>query len=122
MENRIAIITPRNFPTAAVDGKRVIPLTPTMEQVLEIECKLSAHLRPNHPMLFRKWTSYYRQYTGIQIVDGDKKIRGNFLCQVEGNRWKDEWIMVLNGGDCYFSFSYDPDKREIFEFAVNGKA
>ena len=122
MNDQIAIITAEDFPTAMAEGKKLIPFSPSLEQVQDLERDLSTYLKANHPELFKKWTAYYRQYMGIQQVQGVKKIRGNFLCEVDGNRWKEQWIMVKDGGDCYFNFSYEVEEKKIIEFSVNGEA
>jgi len=107
MNERIAIL-PSKTPSAEV-------------QIQIIEKKLGAHLKSKHPKLFKKFLSYYRQYTGPEIKEGRKVIRANFLCEVEGDRWRKEWIFVFDGGDCYFNFSFDLEKSEIFDFSINGE-
>lgn len=119
VEERIAIVMPDQFPTATVGKNRAIPFRPTMEQINSIEKKLEVYLKSNQPMVFKKYKKYYRQYTGLEVVSESKTVRANFLCHVEGDRWRKEWIMVLDGGDCYFNFSFDLEKSEIKDFTVH---
>ena len=121
-KDKVVIITHEIFPTASVDGKRVIPFVPTWDQIRVVEEKLQTYLKKDNPQLLKKLSKYFRQYTGLEIVGGMKKIRANFLCQVVDDRWKKEWVEVDDGGDCFFNFSYDLDKGVIFEFQVNGWA
>lgn len=120
--DRIASFVPEKFPTALVDGKRAIPFKPTPQQIQLVEKQLKKYLEKSDPKLALKYSSYYRQYTGLKVSGGALKIRANFMCEVDGTRWKSEWIFVMDGGDCYFNFSFNPDKLEIYEFIKNGEA
>ena len=33
-----------------------------------------------------------------------------------------EWVEVYDGGACYFSGKYDPDKKLVYDLTVNGVA
>ena len=121
-ETRIAVIKPNKVATVPVGVSKAVPFSATMGQIHEVEDKLGGYLKTTQPKLSQKWPYYYRQYLGIQTVGGARKIKANFLCRVNGDVWKTDWIMVLDGGDCYFNFSYNLDKHEIGEFTVNREA
>jgi selenocysteine lyase/cysteine desulfurase len=122
MNDRIASFTPEKFPTATVNEKRATPFKPTAQQIELVEKILRKHLEKHEPKLEQKFVNYYRQYTGLKISGASDKIRANFMCSVYGDRWRKEWILVRDGGDCYFNFSFNPDKLEIYEFEKNGEA
>ena len=122
MDKHTAVIVEEHFPIAFVGDKRAIPFSPTEKQIGRIEKTLAIYLKTKQPKLFKKYAAYYRQYTGLEIVGVRKVVRGNFLCHVDGDSWRKQWILMMDGGDCYFNFSYDADKDEIFEFDVNGEA
>jgi hypothetical protein len=120
MDNKIAVFVPEKFPKAFVAGKRAIPFKPTTLQVEAVEKELAQFLRSDHATLLAKFKNYYRQYTGLDIKGAEKIIRGNFLCQVDNDRWKKEWVMVQDGGDCFFNFTYDLKNLKITSFSING--
>ncbi len=122
LNNRTAIIIDSNFPTALVGDKRAIPFKPTENQIKLIEKNLAALLKSKHPKIFKKLASYYRQYTGLEIVNDKKIIRGNFLCEIDKDRWLKEWIITFDGGDCYFNFTFELEKSEITDLSINGES
>ena len=64
---------------------------------------------------------YNRQYVGI-ILDGKKMVYANYFCDSLETEWSKDFVFVLDGGDCYFQFKYDPDSAEFFDLQVNGSA
>ena len=120
-QQKIARIVPDNFPTAFVNGHRTFPFRPTTEQIKKVELQLQKYLEKNRPEL-KKIDSYYRQYTGFKTNGSPDNIRANFLCEVNDDQWKKEWIMVFDGGDCYFNFSFNVNTSEITDFSTNGNA
>jgi hypothetical protein len=67
--------------------------------------------------------NYCRQYLGF-IRDGKELIYVNAFCSgyFEEDSWKREFIFVFDGGSCFFQVVYDPKKKTIIEFSVNGSA
>lgn len=62
----------------------------------------------------------YRQYVGI-IEDGELKIVINSMChEVDG--WDEEFIMIADGGPCFWNALYNVDTREMEYVIVNGVA
>ena len=118
---RIALFD-RAFPTPTpIDGQEAFSFKPSEEQVEFIERKLKVFLDGKHPKLAEKYHTYYRQYSGVRWGT-HKTIRANFLCRVTGDRWRKEWQLVLDGGDCYFTFSGNASTGEITDFSINGEA
>lgn len=62
----------------------------------------------------------YRQYVGI-IDDGERKILVNSMCdEMEG--WDEQYIMVMDGGSCFWNALYNVDTGELEFLIVNGEA
>jgi hypothetical protein len=64
---------------------------------------------------------YKRQYYGLTI-EGKNVIHAEFYCHTFDERWREEPIMVMDGGDCFFRFDYDPTTDTFFNLSVNGMA
>lgn len=62
----------------------------------------------------------YRQYVGI-VEDGERKVHINSMC-VESERWDDTYIMVMDGGSCFWNATYNIDTGEVENLYVNGEA
>jgi hypothetical protein len=102
--------------------------TPSEEAVLAIEGELVAFLQENSDRFYSQgipvWErldDYNRQYLGI-ILDGKRLVYANCFCDSTGRDWKKDFVMVLDGGDCFFQFKYDVDSGEFFDLQVNGNA
>ena len=103
--------------------------TPTAEQVVELESKLSDYLKSTAPArapeLWKKLDQYKRQYVGI-VVEGRRLIYANFICDgviKESFRdWKSRPIQVDDGGDCFFEVDYEPATGQFSELMVHGEA
>jgi hypothetical protein len=120
LNDRIAIIMPKNHPTAFIGSERTIPFRPTEKQVEEVEAQLKKHLQLKHPALAKKYENYFRQYTGFTVGKAHR-IRGNFMCREQKN-WKTDWSLALDGGDCFFNFTFDVEANQITELDINGRA
>lgn len=62
----------------------------------------------------------YRQYAGI-VEDGERKIVIHSMCKrLDG--WGQEFLLVLDGGPCFWQATYNADTGEVETFYVNGQA
>ena len=102
--------------------------TPSEEAVLAIEGGLVSFLQENPDRFYSQGTpvwerldDYNRQYLGI-VLDGKRLVYANYFCDSTGRDWKKDFVMVLDGGDCFFQFKYDVDSGEFFDLQVNGNA
>ncbi len=86
--------------------------TPTVTDVAKTE----AAIAENQGSLL----SHTRQYAGI-VEDGERKILVNGFCSDEPN-WMSQPIVVLDGGECYFTAIYNVDTSELEQFTFNGVA
>jgi hypothetical protein len=68
--------------------------------------------------------SYRAQFAGI-IRNGNRLIAANYFCRGTNDdriskTWQSHWVVVFDGGPCYFHFIFDPKGRSIREFVING--
>ena len=100
--------------------------TPSTDDILRLEEGVVEYLRQNsgafyrQPPVWERLDEYRRQYIGYAI-EGKKIIYGNFFCSEEDN-WQQEFVMVIDGGDCYFQVKYDVESGKFIYLAVNGEA
>lgn len=64
--------------------------------------------------------SYYQQFFGFAIND-ERFIYGNYFCR-ESEMLREDIVIVLDGGDCYFQVVYDVANDAIVQLMVNGDA
>ncbi len=62
-----------------------------------------------------------RQYVGF-IEDGQTKILINGFCNDHGTDWRESLVLVLDGGDCYFTAVYAVATDALERFDFNGEA
>lgn len=102
--------------------------TPAEEDVLTLESGLASFLEENpdrfdsqEKPVWERLDEYNAQYTGI-VLDGKQVIYANYLCDSAQLDWRDNFVFVADGGDCFFQFQYDVDTAEYFDLQVNGNA
>ena len=94
--------------------------------ILAVEDGVTTFLQENESAFFtdipvwQRLNEYKRQYIGV-ILDGKKIIYANFFCSDQPD-WKENFVLVMDGGACYFQFNFDPNTGEFFELQVNGEA
>ena len=102
--------------------------TPSDAEVAQLETDLlpflrqaqNPWLRPDPP-IWERAPEYKRQYLGV-IEGGERVIYANFFCRIdEGIEWAREFVLVMDGGDCYFQVTYHPQSGEFSDFSVNGE-
>jgi hypothetical protein len=67
---------------------------------------------------------YYRQFVGYIDKNGNKIIYINACCSAFGdeNDMVKDWMIVLDGGSCFYQVKIDIIKRKCIEFWVNQDA
>lgn len=66
---------------------------------------------------------YFRQYVAGINGKGEKIVWINFFCGPPKNEnWKNEIILVADGGNCYFNIKVNLTERKYYEYMVNGIA
>jgi hypothetical protein len=103
--------------------------TPSEDDVLELENGLRSYLAEINSDRFdqqktpvwERLDEYNRQYVGI-ILDGKRTIYANYFCDSIDTDWRNGFVFVMDGGDCFFQFKYDVDLAEFFDLQINGNA
>jgi hypothetical protein len=101
---------------------------PTLTQVEELEAELPQYLaKSNHPdagAMIAQLPKYRRQYLGY-IDEGHRRIYVNAFCQganASDESWRTRFVLVQDGGSCYFQAIYDVDSKRFIRLRVNGVA
>jgi hypothetical protein len=102
--------------------------TPSESQVLELEQRLPDFLKsskePRANLIPSKLGKYKRQYYGF-TAHGKKHIFLNAFCSsvfYPSDYWKSHFVLVMDGGECYFQAIYDPAEKQFTSVWVNGYA
>ena len=104
---------------------------PMESEIAALEQRLPAALRKAAPgsALDERSTAYLRQYVGWVDARGGRWVSGNFFCRdpmqalpEQRGRWRTHYVLVNDGGDCFFSFSYSLATGEFRDLLVNGDA
>ena len=86
--------------------------TPTEADVVAAEAAIEDDQGP---------LDHMRQYVGI-TEGGERKVVVNGFCDAFGQNWQAELVFVMDGGDCYFTATYNVDTAELENFMFNGEA
>jgi hypothetical protein len=101
--------------------------TPPADEILKLEEKLPQYLSQNtmvfyhQPPVWERLDGYQRQYIGFES-DGKQMIYANYFCDSLGKNWREDLVMVEDGGDCYFQFEYDVKSGLFSNLLVNGES
>lgn len=88
-----------------------------------IQTKITEHNNRTNKQKTINSNDYFRQYIVIENNRGEKEVWINFLCEVgQGDQWKEEVIIVDDGGECYFNIIINLTKKTIIRFIINGRA
>lgn len=67
-------------------------------------------------------SKYKRQYVATINSKGEKEIWVNFFCDTWNSNWKNEILVVFDGGNCFFNVKLNLKKKKYFELRINGVA
>ncbi len=82
---------------------------------------LSENLKEHYSLDFEKY-KYKFQYVAAINNKGEKEVWINGFCNTQDSRWKEEILLVNDGGNCYFNLKLNLSTKECFQVAVNGYA
>ena len=100
---------------------------PSVSDVLKLEEKIDEYLSQNSNLFYRQppvWErldEYQRQYIGFER-GGKQIIYGNYFCDSTGKNWRQEFVFVFDGGDCFFQVEYDVESGTFIKLWVNGES
>ena len=68
------------------------------------------------------WDAYTLQYRGERSLTLRRYVRINAFCDSRSShpRWHREWVVVYDGGACFFSARFDPESDRLYDLEVNG--
>jgi hypothetical protein len=101
--------------------------TPTQADVIALETGLNNYLKsvaslfPQEPPTKERLSEYHRQYLGI-IEDGKQVIYANFFCEDANQDWKNQYVIVQDGGSCYFQLKFEVGASRYYDLHINGEA
>ena len=65
---------------------------------------------------------YKRQYYATTNENGEKEVWINCFCYCLEKNWREELIIVLDGGNCYFNLKINLKTEKYYDVMVNGHA
>ncbi|HMT10961.1 MAG TPA: hypothetical protein PKA39_04995 [Ignavibacteria bacterium] len=78
-----------------------------------------------NPFFGRKLENYHRQFAGAVLENGDKVIWINCFCYAYIDymrNWKESFILVDDGGNCFFNVKVNLNTGQYYDLMVNGNA
>ena len=69
--------------------------------------------------------NYKRQYIPVINSDGEKEVWVNCFCKHISSHffdWKNQIVIVMDGGKCFFNLKINLTKMQYSDFMVNGEA
>jgi len=85
----------------------------------------NAYFRQCLPKISAELKGYKRQYFGLLGKNGEKIVWINFFWAGEAPvfpRWKQEPVVVLDGGLSFFNVKVDLQSKTCFDLKINGEA
>lgn len=99
------------------------PWTPSKADIITLEEQLPGFLQEEYPALWQKLDDYARQYWGTITPDGNRAVYASFFCDADtAGYWRTNYVMGIDGGDCYFQALYDVEDGIFVWLAINGEA
>jgi len=92
----------------------VIDIKTTIEAYVMAEAARSS--RELHP-----WPEYSFQFGG-DASQGTRFVLVNAFCTPPPPEPERNMVYVLDGGSCYFTVKYNPDKSQFYDLRINGEA
>ena len=107
--------------------------TPTVDEVMKFEKELKRRIKeinkdkPNQgrhygPIIDKKLDKYSRQYAGFINDKGERVIHVGLNWKRNDEAWKNNFVLVFDGGSYHWTIRYNLNKEEFFHFGVNGIA
>lgn len=98
--------------------------TPTAEDIKEVELIIKASYKDYRTTYeLKSLRSYKRQYLGYLNEKGERIVWINALCGNDLNDWlKNDTVIVLDGGSCYWNVRVNLMTKQVFNFGVNSKS
>jgi len=101
--------------------------TPSQADVIALESGLNNYLQsvatrfPQGPPSEERLSEYHRQYLGI-IEEGRRVIYANYFCEDGNQDWENQFVMVQDGGICFFQLKFEVGTSRYYDLQINGEA
>jgi hypothetical protein len=113
------------------DNLSYSPATLTAEELEQLEKSLikavtdyNNSLSPGHEeyKIDLKGKEYKKQLVVVINSKAEKEVWVNCFCDKRDESWRTEFVVVHDGGPCYFNFKLNLATNEVYDFSVNGFA
>lgn len=104
-------------------GKWEVPIEVAMDAAAAVKAA-AIDIVPKNRRPMRDISTYTVQYQGI-VVDGARLVRLSGACSVNGRTpesLRAAWMVILDGGDCYYDATYNPAAKRITSIHAHGYA
>jgi hypothetical protein len=98
--------------------------SPAPEQLSVIQSSLEPFVKQQAAEQHRQlpnWSNYSFQYQG-QLDGGQRVVFINAFCIAPPEYTQRQFVLVFDGGSCFFQVKYDPNKKRFFQLMFNGEA
>ncbi len=106
--------------------KKSTKTTLSESELAEIELILKKMVRENHngtgSMSTISLKGKKRQYVPVINKNGEKEVWINFFCGVHHNEWRNDIVVVFDGGNCYFNVKVNLAHMKYYDLIINGYA
>ncbi len=121
IEGHDGVVIPRQEARELMGDNQQGIWLPSEERLAEAERAMRGVAKVDHRgETVRPELDGYRQYLGF-IEDGDRKIAINSFC-TEISSWRSQYVMVMDGGNCFWGAVYNVDTGEVEGVRINGDA
>jgi hypothetical protein len=98
--------------------------SPTNDQIASLRAEIEPFVKSQareRGLELKKWSSYSFQFQG-QVEAGRNVVFVNAFCVVPPSYTSERFVLVLDGGPCFFQAKYDPLAKRFIHLAFNGVA
>ena len=98
--------------------------SPAPEQLSELRNSLEPFVKQQaltQHLQLPKWQNYTFQFQG-QVDEGQKIIFVNAFCSSPLEQARVQFVVVFDGGSCFFQVKYNPNKKLFYQLMFNGEA
>ena len=105
-------------PTGLDEMELLVIESLVMQAVDEHNIKMKDKYKDDSVLTYRmiELQNYKRQYIPVKDEKGNKYIWVNCFCDDFGIDWRNEIVLVMDGGDCYFNFYINLSEKKILRF------
>lgn len=104
------------------DSRSATYWTPSDTDIASANRAIYQHLKTlGESAITADFGTYYQQYFGYQ-VDDTRYIYANYFCDTFDFDWHNDFVFVMDGGNCFFQASYNLLTGKVESLYINGEA